>query len=457
MINRIILLAFLLPMVAMTQNFSLSGKISGLSGEKISIHGFYGAEGKRIDSVDVKTDGSFTYQFPENAYSGMYRLRWGKNQMMDIIYNRQNIRFTTRAGSVVDSLVFSESAENQLYFDYLQKRNETEFKLELIFPLINMYPKDDPFYQTVTRQYDFVNNEMSDWVVTQTKNNAGKYATKLIKADFTPRPSSALTEEQHVEFLKVHFFDQIDFTDTTLLYSNIISSKTIQYLSLFQNNRLDKDQLQVEFIKAVNMIMEKTKSSPTVYAYVMDYLINGFNSYGFDKVITYIADNIDLEDQCIDEERKVELEKKVESHKKFSPGKKLADFETRDIGGKNVKLSDIDSDYTLLVFWATWCPHCNSLVKDLKKIYLPDNRHKLEIITVSLDESKEELDRFLKEGGYDWINVCDYKKWKGELVQQFDIFATPTMFLISKDLTIEAKPITYSELMDELYKRNILR
>lgn len=457
MIYRFILFAFLFPLFACAQNFSLNGRISGLSGERISIHGFYGAEGKRIDSVEIKTDGSFTYQFPKNAYTGMYRLRWGKNQMMDIIYNRENIRFTTHTSSVVDSLVFSESVENQLYFEYLQKRNEAEFKLELIYPLINMYPKDDPFYETVTRQYDMVNNGMSEWVATVTKKNTGKYAAKLIKADFTPRPSSALTEEQHVDFLKVHFFDQIDFTDTTLLYSNIVSSKTIQYLSLYQNNRLDKDQLQVEFIKAVNMIMEKTKSSPTVYAYVMDYLINGFNSYGFDKVITYIADNINLEDQCIDEERKAELEKKVESHKKFSAGKQLPDFDTQDIGGKKVKLSAINSDYTLLVFWATWCPHCNTLVKELKKIYLPDNRNKLEIIAVSLDDSKEDLDRFLKEGGYDWINVCDYKKWKGELVQQFDIFATPTMFLVSKDMTIQAKPITYNELMNELYKRNILK
>ncbi len=48
------------------------------------------------------------------------------------------------------------------------------------------------------------------------------------------------------------------------------------------------------------------------------------------------------------------------------------------------------------------------------------------------------------------------KKWKGDLVQQFGIYATPTMFLLDKSLTIQAKPITYNELTNELFKRNVL-
>lgn len=261
---------------------------------------------------------------------------------------------------------------------------------------------------------------------------------------------------QHVNFLKIHFFDNIDFNDTSLLNSNLFSNKTIQYLSLYQNNRLDKDHLQVEYIKAVSIIMEKAKNSPEVYAYVMDYLINGFSSYGFEKVLTFIADNIDLEDQCIDEEKKALLEKKVDSHKKFSIGKQIPDIETIDLKGNSVKLSSIESEYTILLFWATWCPSCKGLVNDLKKIYLPDNHHKLEIVAIAIDESKDELEKFINDGDYNWINVCDFKKWKGDLVQQLDIYATPTMFLLDKSLAIQAKPITYNELTNELFKRNVL-
>ena len=145
MLFRILLIILLCPVLAVSQNNTLSGKISEIKDDYIYLHTFYGAENKRLDSIQVQPDGSFTYQFQNHAYKGMYRLRWGKNQMMDIIYNDENIRFQTTNNSIVDSLVYFHSPENQLYFDYLQKRNVCEFKLELIYPLINMYPKDDPF------------------------------------------------------------------------------------------------------------------------------------------------------------------------------------------------------------------------------------------------------------------------------------------------------------------------
>jgi peroxiredoxin len=446
-----------MPLLACSQSFTLKGKIAEFPSDKITIHDFYGNENRMIDSISVNKDGAFIYNFPTDAYAGMYRLRWGKSQFMDIIFNAENIEFTTHNQSVVDSLDFSKSIENQLYFNYLKDRNENEYRLELLHPLLNMYPKDDPFYSQITRHYDSMNNQLTAYIENVIAANSATFASKVIRADFTPRPPAALTEDQHINFLRTHFFDNIDFTDTTLLFSNVIANKIIQYLSLYQNNRLDKDQLEVEFIKAVNVIMDKTIVSPTVYEYAMDYLITGFNSYGFDRVITYIADNINLDEQCYDSERKAELEKKVESLKKFAVGMKAPDFEVNDLAGKPVKLSAINSEYTLLVFWATWCPHCNNLVKDLQKIYLPNNTQKLEIVAVSLDDNSQELNQFLKEGQYDWINICDYKKWKGELVQTFDIFATPTMFLLYNDLTIVAKPITYNELKDELFKRNILK
>jgi peroxiredoxin len=357
----------------------------------------------------------------------------------------------------MDSLVFLQSAENQLYLDYLKRRNENEYKLELLYPLLSRYPEDDHFYEKIREQYDLVNSNLEKHVATVTEMHPHTLAARIIRADFTPRPPSSLDEPEHINHLKVHFFDNIDFTDTDLLYTNVISNKLIQYLSLYQNNRFSKDQLQVEFIKAVSVMMEKTQVNPAVYEYAMDYLITGFDSYGFDKVITYIADNIHLDDQCYDDERKAELEKKVESLKKFSVGKQVPDFSATDLDGNPVTLSETNSEFTLLVFWATWCPHCTQVVKELRQIYLPDNKHKLEIVAVSLDESPEDLAAFFADGGFDWINICDYKKWQGEIVQQFDIYATPTMFLLEDDLTIAAKPMSIAELRNELFIRNVLK
>ncbi len=451
------LFLFLTPFFTCAQSFVLSGRITDATGDKLLIADFYGSENRVIDSVSIDGNGAFSYRFKNNAQIGMYRLRWGGNRFMDIVFNNENITFTTHNNSIVDSLNFTESLENQLYFDYLKKRNDNEYKLELLHPLLGMYPIDDPFFEKIQTHYDKINQDLKTHVDNVTSRYPATFAAKLIKADFTPRPPASLPEEEHINYLRAKFFDNIDFSDSDLLYTGIIANKVIQYLSLYQNNRISKDQLEVEFIKAVNVIMNKTQINPEIYEFAMDYLINGFNSYGFDRVITYIADNINLDDQCFDSERKAELEKKVESLRKFAVGIKAPDFTAVDMSGKKVRLSETGAEYTLLVFWATWCPHCTGLVKELRQLYLPDNKDKLEIITVSLDESEEDLQSFLAGGGYDWINICDFKKWRGDVVQLYDIYATPTIFLLKNDLTIEAKPMNYNEVRNELFKRNVLK
>jgi peroxiredoxin len=455
--KKLLLLIVLLPLFSYTQNYKFDGQIKGLTEGKIGISAFYGNEDKAFDSIPVSANGKFEYSFPVDLENGMYRLRFNQNQFIDIIYNYENIDFHTVLEFMIDSLVFTQSKENQLYFEYLNQRNLTEYKNEMLDPLIAYYPKDDPFYEDIYDKVKDMRAGFEDFVDELIKDNKETFVSRIIKADFTPYPPISLTEMARINYMRAHFFDNIDFSDTSLLRTNVISGKMLQYLSLYQNNRMPKEQLELEFIKAVTVIMNATKKNPIIYEYVMDYLIGGFESYGFEKVITYIADNINLDETCVNTERQAELEKKVESLKKFAVGKKAPDFTTTDINGNEITLSKLGSEYTLLVFWATWCPHCTTIVPELAKLYLPGNKDKLEIIAVSLDDNKEDLDAFIRENKLDWINIGDLKKWKGEVVQAYDIFATPTMYLLYQDQTILAKPITLSEVKNALFERNILK
>jgi len=455
--NIILTLLILLPFSIFAQQNKLDGQIKGVTAKKILISGFYGSEQRPFDSIAFDKNGKFSFSFSKNQPVGMYRLRFGENRFIDIIYNHEDIVFETHYNAIIDSLKFNKSIENQLYFGYLNQRNETEYRLSLLNPLLSRYPSGDPFYKQIVQEFTQLSTGLDDFINNLITENKNTFTAKFVKTDRTPMPDATMVEDVRVDFMKAHFFDQADFSDTSLLRTNLIANKIIQYLSFYQNNQMTKDQLEIEFIKAVQVIMFKTKSSPEIYAYAMDYLISGFESYGFEKVITYIADNINLEESCVDDERKAKLENKVESLKKFAIGLKAPDFTATDLNGNKIKLSEIKAENTLLVFWATWCPHCTRLIPDLKKIYLPCNKDKFEIVAVSLDESKTELDNFLKDGGFDWINISDLKKWKGEIVQLYDIYATPTMLLLSKDGTITAKPMTFDEVKNELYKRNVLR
>jgi peroxiredoxin len=446
----------LTPLFCTAQKHYVAGKISGFEGKSLKISTFYGNENKPVDSVPVLAGGSFRYQVPDKFLNGMYRFRLDKERFIDIIYNFENISFRTTYNELIDSLIFTESAENQVYFDYLKQRNQTSYKKELLDPLLSLYPTDDPFYEQISAKSEALEASFEQFVAKLIELNSKLFVSRIVKMDHTPKIPAKLADQPKSEFMKVHFFDNMDFGDTAMLRTNIISGKLLQYLSLYQNNRMSKEQLEIEFIKAVQVIMTKMKEYPEVYQYSMNYLIGGFESYGFEKVITYIADNINLEETCVDDERKALLEKKVESLKKYAVGKQIPDFSVTSITGEKLTLSSAGSEYLLVVFWATWCPHCSSLLPELTKIYFPESKGKLQMVAISLDDQQSELETFLGKGNYQFFVACDYKKWKGELVQLLDIYATPTMFLLYKDRTILAKPTTYGELKNELFQRNIL-
>jgi thiol-disulfide isomerase/thioredoxin len=123
-----------------------------------------------------------------------------------------------------------------------------------------------------------------------------------------------------------------------------------------------------------------------------------------------------------------------------------------------VNLYDIDSKYTLVIFWASWCPHCNEMMPKILNIYQSSiDQKKMEIMAVSIDKDNIEWQQNLKEHQFTWINVSDLKGWDSQAAIDYNIYATPTMFLLDRNKKIVAKPITFEELKQALFKENIIR
>ena len=99
---------------------------------------------------------------------------------------------------------------------------------------------------------------------------------------------------------------------------------------------------------------------------------------------------------------------------------------------KNAKsLYDVKADKKLIVFWASWCPHCVKEIPHIKEFYPDFQSQGGEIIAVSLDMEKTAFDNATKDT--QWINYSDLMKWESPIVKQYGISSTPTMILLDKD------------------------
>ena len=86
----------------------------------------------------------------------------------------------------------------------------------------------------------------------------------------------------------------------------------------------------------------------------------------------------------------------------------------------------------------------------LKTWYDKQKEKKLEVIAVSLDTSRNDWASFVKKEKLNWINVSELKGYLGKAEDEYNVYATPTMYLLDREKKIIAKPITWRELEQAL-------
>ena len=205
--------------------------------------------------------------------------------------------------------------------------------------------------------------------------------------------------------------------------------------------------LEKEFESAIDSILNKAKVNDIVYKHIVEYLLDGFKKFGFDNVINYIVDNYVIKDEiCLDEKLSNTLERRINQNKYFITGYVVPDFSLYDLSGSVIQLSKINSEKSLIIFYASWCPHCKILLPQIFELYKKQDVKNIEVVAVSIDTLKSEWQSFVNNNNLTWINVSDLNGWNGKAALDYYLYATPTMFLIDNNRKIIAKPTTIEEL-----------
>jgi peroxiredoxin len=119
-------------------------------------------------------------------------------------------------------------------------------------------------------------------------------------------------------------------------------------------------------------------------------------------------------------------------------------FQVTDIRGNAQALGTSQGRVTVLHFWVSWCPHCRSDAPQMQALYTQFRAHpKVAIVTVSLDEQREALDRFVadRQVTYPIIDAAEQAKAPGgvDLAQLYYVNGFPVTYLIDGKGIIKQK------------------
>tara|TARA_B100000482_G_C12603763_1_gene296295 strand:- start:369 stop:1484 length:1116 start_codon:yes stop_codon:yes gene_type:complete len=125
--------------------------------------------------------------------------------------------------------------------------------------------------------------------------------------------------------------------------------------------------------------------------------------------------------------------------KAVSVGSIAPEIILNDTTGNPVSLSSFRGKYVLLDFWAAWCRPCREENPNILKNYEIFKDRGFEVFQVSLDRSRKDWVRGIKQDMLPWVNVSDLRYYQSEAAQLYNINKIPSAFLLDPSGEIIAK------------------
>lgn len=137
--------------------------------------------------------------------------------------------------------------------------------------------------------------------------------------------------------------------------------------------------------------------------------------------------------------REGDVQKRMEGYKRMAAGNRAPNIKWNK-NGKTMDLYSMKADTIIVVFWSEDCAYC--------KQELPVMHHKLkdnpayEVLAVAIDPSETTVktgERYMPS----WHHVQAEKGWDDPMVEQYNVFGTPEMYLLNKEHVIMEKRINF--------------
>jgi hypothetical protein len=286
-------------------------------------------------------------------------------------------------------------------------------------------------------------------------NGNDKQPTHDTKRTFTiPEiPLTLNTAELCSDYLMVHYWDNYDFSDSTLLRLPEYSEQAFAaFIGMLENVSLETAE------KGVNKLMEASFKYQSAYQYfagLAEKYLYDPNSPVRNESVYGLFLKARLDNPGVDELHKWRARKQWELICKNTPGSVAANFRFALADGSGKQMKSVSAPLLLLYFHNPDCHECKVVKEKMlsSPIFLKAVSGKaLTVIALYPDEDLSAYRQFKSEFPSEWIYAYD----KGCVIRNkelYDLKAIPTLYLLDENKVVLLKDVTFEMLESYLTDR----
>ncbi len=444
-----VFMVLLLVSSFLTSAQQIFGSYSFRPFELVQLRGFKGFETYIIDSMRTDEYGRFILKYSERD-RGMGEIMLAQDQPVSVVLENEDFIFSAEVPKNITKMDVAQGKENKALLRYALEQPRRDRALSAWNFLFKLYSTDNEYrlhlasIQAIENELLYIQEEEKVFFQELPKGSYVGWYLPLRKL-FNGLSRVAQTDVDKIPDTR-NALRNIDYSDSRLFSSGLLRESIDNHVWFIEHSCETLDSVFVQLNRSIDIILDQLEQDAQKYQIVTDYLFKLLEKRSLYTSAEYLALKVLGDQACTVSD---DLMNKLEGYRQMKVGNKAPEIQMTPYtyyaqGLKASSLSEIPASFKVVVFAASWCSHCTEEIPKLG-LYYPEWKKKgVEILLVSLDETTHDFVQFV--GSLPFTSTTDLKKWEGQAVQDYHVFATPTMYLLDKELQIVLKPRSLEQL-----------
>lgn len=432
--------------------YSISIEIEGINDSILYIGSYWGEKLTIEDTCSAVHNKTYEFSGPIPLQHGIYfAINQDKNKLFEFCIDEEQFfkLSTDTAGKYLSNMDVNGSKANDLFFSYQNFTAELYTKIQDLYKELEQETdkslKDS--IKTLVADINEKNISYKKDFIEKHPDHILSLIFNILKEPELPdslSPDAGASKTNAYNYYKNHYWQFVNLNDPRLLRTPVFSKKVNRYFEQVIPKHPDSA------IRAADFIMKKTKNNSDVYRYLLFDLTSSFeqsNIMGYDKAFVHMVDTYftDHSSEWLSPSVYQNITERVDKIRPLLIGNFAPELILMDTIGKFKSLYEVNTRYKVIFFWTFSCGECRKEIKQLLKLEKSTD-HDISVFAVNTDTNLSRWKDYIKKNNLDWINVNGTRSISKDYHILYDVYKTPTIYLLDERFRIIAKHLDAGQI-----------